>query len=181
MKIVLSAHSMPNANNSHAVIVMGVFGTGKSTIGKSLAERLGCSYADAEDYHPESNIAKMGDGIALSDTDREPWLDHLRELIEEHLLNGTGIVLAYSALREIYRERLQPAEGQLKWIFLQGDRELLAARMAACTDHAIPLTLLDFQLATLEVPAPRDALWCNVADSPENITAAAHHHITTTS
>ena len=127
---------MPNANNSHAVIVMGVFGTGKSTIGKSLAERLGCSYADAEDYHSESNID---------------------------------------------RERLQPAEGQLKWIFLQGDRELLAARMAACTDHAIPLTLLDFQLATLEVPAPRDALWCNVADSPENITAAAHHHITTTS
>lgn len=172
---------MSNANNSHAVIVMGVCGTGKSTIGESLAARLGCTYADADDYHPESNIAKMGDGIALNDTDREPWLDRLRELIEEHLLNGTGIVIACSALREIYRERLQPAGGQLKWIFLQGDRELLAARMAARTDHYMPPTLLDSQLATLEVPAPRDALWCDVADSPENIVAAAYHHITATS
>lgn len=172
---------MSDANNSHAVIVMGVCGTGKSTIGEILAERLGCTYADADDYHPERNITKMGVGIALNDTDREPWLDRLRELIEEHLLNGTSIVLACSALREIYRERLQPADGQIKWIFLQGDRELLAARMAARTDHYMPPTLLDSQLATLEVPAPRDALWCDVADSPETIAAAAYLHIASTS
>lgn len=156
---------------------MGVCGTGKSTVGRGLAEQLNCPYADADDYHPAANVAKMRDGIALNDDDRAPWLDRLRGLLEEHIGKGTSIVLACSALREIYRERLQLANGELKFIFLRGDRELLAERMAARTDHYMPPTLLDSQLATLEVPAPRDALWCDVSDAPETIIANAHRYV----
>ncbi|MDB4385514.1 gluconokinase [Opitutaceae bacterium] len=168
---------MTNPTSPQAVVVMGVCGTGKSTVGLGLADRLGFPYADADDYHPAENVAKMREGIALNDEDREPWLDRLRGLLEEHLSNGTGIVLACSALRQIYRDRLKPAHGELKIVFLRGDRELLAARMAARTDHYMPPTLLDSQLATLEVPAPRDALWCDVADAPETIIANAHRYV----
>jgi gluconokinase len=119
----------------------------------------------------------MREGIALTDEDREPWLDRLRGLLEEHLSSGTGIVLACSALREIYRERLKPTHGELKIVFLRGDRELLAERMTARTDHYMPPTLLDSQLATLEVPAPRNALWCDVAEAPETIIANAHRYV----
>jgi gluconokinase len=156
---------------------MGVCGTGKSTVGLGLADRLGFPYADADDYHPAENVAKMREGIALTDEDREPWLDRLRGLLEEHLSSGTGIVLACSALREIYRERLKPTHGELKIVFLRGDRELLAERMTARTDHYMPPTLLDSQLATLEVPAPRNALWCDVAEAPETIIANAHRYV----
>ncbi len=168
---------MSDLNPSFAVIVMGVCGTGKSTIGIRVADELGCVYADTDDYHPESNVAKMRAGIALTDEDRGPWLDRLRDLVEDRLANGQGIVLACSALREIYRERLQPAQGSLRWIFLQGDRELLAERMNARTDHYMPPTLLDSQLATLEVPAPTQALWCNVADSPDLIVQQALEYL----
>ncbi|GAB5559089.1 MAG: gluconokinase [Synoicihabitans sp.] len=178
MKVALSVRLMSEDTQPVAVVVMGVCGTGKSTIGQSLAAALGCTYADADDYHPPENVAKMRSGNALNDTDREPWLDRLRSLIEDHQSKGRGIVLACSALREIYRERLQPETGTLHWIFLQGDRELLAARMAARTDHYMPPTLLDSQLATLEVPAPRDALWCNVADSPAEISRQAIAYVT---
>ena len=168
---------MSDPTPTHAIVVMGVCGTGKSTIGRGLAQGLDCTYADADDYHPEANVAKMRVGIALNDEDREPWLDRLRQLIEQHPADGQSIVLACSALREIYRERLQPVSDKLRFIFLCGDRDLLAERMAARTDHYMPSTLLDSQLATLEVPAPRDALWCDVADTPETIIANAHRYV----
>ena len=168
---------MTNPTFPQAVVVMGVCGTGKSTVGLGLADRLGFPYADADDYHPAENVAKMREGIALTDEDREPWLDRLRGLLEEHLSSGTGIVLACSALREIYRERLKPTHGELKIVFLRGDRELLAERMTARTDHYMPPTLLDSQLAILEVPAPRNALWCDVAEAPETIIANAHRYV----
>lgn len=168
---------MTNPTFPQAVVVMGVCGTGKSTVGLGLADRLGFPYADADDYHPAENVAKMREGIALTDEDREPWLDRLRGLLEEHLSSGTGIVLACSALREIYRERLKPTHGELKIVFLRGDRELLAERITARTDHYMPPTLLDSQLATLEVPAPRNALWCDVAEAPETIIANAHRYV----
>ncbi len=151
------------------VVVMGVCGTGKSTVGRELAARLKTPYADADDYHPEANVAKMRRSIALTDTDREPWLERLRHLLEQHLADGSGLVLACSALRECYRESLQPTNGPLRFIFLQGDRELLRERVAARHDHYMPPSLVDSQLATLEVPSPKEALWCNVADSPAEI------------
>lgn len=178
MKTAPSAQKMSEPSAIPLVVVMGVCGTGKSTVGRGLADQLSCTYADADDYHPRENVAKMRDGIALDDHDREPWLDRLRELLEHHRNDGSGLVLACSALREIYRERLQPAGGRVRWIFLQGDRELLAKRMAERTDHYMPPTLLDSQLATLEVPSPHQALWCNVADTPATIIAQAHAYVT---
>jgi gluconokinase len=164
---------MNEATSPQAIIVMGVCGTGKSTIGRALAAALECPYADADDFHPAENVAKMRSGIALDDRAREPWLDSLRAMMESHLQAGRSIVLACSALRETYRERLQPAGGNLRIIFLQGDRPLLAERMQARTDHYMPPELLDSQLATLEVPAPADALWCNVASTIDEILGQA--------
>ena len=156
-----------------AIVVMGVCGTGKSTIGRRLADALDCPYADADDFHPEANVAKMRSGIALNDGDREPWLDCLREMMASHLQSGHSIVLACSALREVYRERLQPTGFPLRFIFLQGDRDLLVERVNARADHYMPPALVDSQLATLEVPSPADALWCNVASAPTDILAKA--------
>lgn len=170
---------MSESKPPQAVVVMGVCGTGKSTIGRGLADALDCPYADADDFHPEANVAKMRSGIALNDDDRAPWLDRLRQMMETHLNAGRSIVLACSALREEYRERLQPTGHPLRFVFLHGDRELLAQRMNARTDHYMPPELLDSQLATLEVPAPSVALWCDVASTPDEILAAAIDHVRT--
>ncbi len=168
---------MNNPPAPQAIVVMGVCGTGKSTIGHGLADALGCPYADADDYHPPANVAKMQAGIALHDADREPWLDRLREMMASHLAEGRSIVVACSALREVYRTRLQPSGHSLVWIYLHGDRDLLAQRLHARTDHYMPPELLDSQLATLEVPAPADALWCDVASSPATLLAAAVDYV----
>lgn len=168
---------MAEATPPPAVIVMGVCGTGKSTIGRGLAAALDLPFVDADDHHPAANVAKMRQGIALTDGDREPWLDGLSTLIQTHLHSGRGIVLACSALRESYRERLQPTDRSLQFVFLHGDRELLASRLTSRSDHYMPATLLDSQLATLEVPAPRDALWCDVANPPATIVAQALAYI----
>jgi len=152
-----------------AVVIMGVCGTGKTTVGRELAYGLEAEFRDADDYHPPENVAKMSDGMALTDLDREPWLDRLRGLIENRQSKAQRLVLACSALRESYRERLMPASGDLRFVFLYGERDLLVERMRARTDHYMPPTLLDSQLATLEVPSPAEALWCNVADSPAEI------------
>lgn len=165
--------NMSESTSPQAIVVMGVCGTGKSTIGRGLAESLNCPYADADDYHPEANVEKMRAGIALNDDDRAPWLDTLRGMMEAHLVAGRSIVLACSALREEYRQRLQPANHSLQFVYLHGDRDLLAKRMAARTDHYMPPELLDSQLATLEVPAPANALWCDVASTPGEILASA--------
>ncbi len=173
MKIGPFAPVMSDSASPQAIVVMGVCGTGKSTIGRGIADALDCPYADADDFHPEANVTKMRSGVALNDGDREPWLDHLREMMESHLQSGHNVVLACSALREIYRERLQPAGFPLRFIFLQGDRDLLVERVNARADHYMPPELVDSQLATLEVPAPADALWCNVASAPTDILSEA--------
>jgi len=160
-----------------AVVVMGVCGTGKSTIGSAIARKLEMPYLDSDDFHPPANIAKLSSGIALTDADRKPWIDRLRGLLESHLASGAGVVMACSALRQEYREWLQPADGELRFIFLHGDRALLQERMQARPDHFMPITLLDSQLATLEVPSPADALWCNVKDTPDTIVAQSLHYL----
>ena len=180
MKIVRWGRPMSETRHPMAIVVMGVCGTGKSTIGREIADRLGYPYEDADDFHPESNVVKMRSGTALTDADRKPWLDRLRALMTQHLTDGSGIVLACSALREDYRAQLKPADHDLKWLFLQGDRELLAQRLQSRSDHYMPPTLLDSQLATLEVPDPNEALWCNVIDPPETIVQTAWEHFTQT-
>jgi gluconokinase len=130
------------------VVVMGVSGCGKSSVGERLADLLGCSFLEGDGLHPAANIRKMSAGIALEDTDRWPWLD----AIGLELAAG-DVVVSCSALKRGYRDRLRGLAGRpLTFVFLQADRALLAARMAAREDHYMPLSLLDSQLATLEVP-----------------------------
>ena len=152
-----------------SLVVMGVCGTGKSTVGLQLAASLGWEYVDADDHHPAANGAKMRAGIPLNDDDRAPWLDRLRALLEAHAHSARGIVLACSALKAAYRTRLRAPEHAPRWIFLHGTRELLAERLGARAGHYMPATLLDSQLATLEPPTRDEALWCDVAADPGTI------------
>jgi gluconokinase len=137
--------------NPRAVLVMGVSGSGKSTLGKALADRLGWTFADADDYHPSANREKMSRGEALSDEDRQPWLERLHDVIEGHVLEDKPIVLACSALKEKYRDILVGDLEGVALVFLRGDAQLIAERMRQ-REHFMPVSLLETQLATLEPP-----------------------------
>ncbi|WP_324678464.1 gluconokinase [Hymenobacter sp. GOD-10R] len=133
-------------------IVMGVSGSGKTTIGQMLAKKLAIPFHDADDFHSAANKAKMGSGIPLTDDDRKDWLAQMAAGITEWEKTG-GAVLACSALKEAYRQTLQGgAEQPIKWIFLDGSRELLRSRLEHRTDHYMKADLLDSQLNTLEKP-----------------------------
>lgn len=136
-----------------AVIVMGVSGAGKSSIGERLAERLCCDFAEGDRLHPASNVEKMAEGTPLTDEDRWPWLDLVGQELATAVANGKSLVLSCSALKQIYRERLREAAGgELRFVFLKGAPELLEVRMGKRTGHFMPLSLLHSQLATLETP-----------------------------
>lgn len=132
------------------VVVAGVSSSGKTTIGKALAERLGARFLDADDFHPPANVSKMASGIPLDDEDRWPWLDRLNSELRQAAADKQSVVLACSALKEIYRERLIDGVPGLAMILLTGSKEVLAARAAARTHRYMPPSLLDSQLATLE-------------------------------
>lgn len=150
-----------------AVIVMGVSGCGKSSVGEALAQRLGLAFIEGDVLHPESNVAKMAAGTPLTDEDRWPWLTVIGERIAEALGRGEGIIVSCSALKKIYREHLRAATGgRLSFVYLHGSRELLGRRMGARTGHFMPLTLLDSQLATLEVPTGEQGVVTVSIDQP---------------
>ena len=127
---------------------MGVSGSGKTTVGSALAAALGRRFVDADDLHPPANVEKMAAGVPLTDDDRRPWLDAVGAVLAEG-----GVVVACSALRRVYRDRLRTAAPGWRLLYLHGPRELLADRMGH-RDHFMPVTLLDSQLATLEEPGP---------------------------
>src|SRR4051812_33506591 len=145
---------------------MGVSGSGKSTIGKPLAERMGCAFLDADEFHPPQNVAKMASGTPLTDADRWPWLDLLNRKLHEH----ADVVLACSALKEAYRERLQRGLADCRLVHLRGDIALIRDRLGARQHRYMPASLLDSQFATLE--APRGAIDIDISQPPERCVDA---------
>jgi carbohydrate kinase (thermoresistant glucokinase family) len=131
---------------------MGVCGCGKTTIGEALANALGWTFYDADDFHPPANVAKMAAGRPLDDRDRWPWLDRIADELRAVLARGDHAVLACSALKKAYRERLQRA-GDVRIVYLKGDEATIAARLAARQHQYMPPTLLPSQFAALEEPA----------------------------
>lgn len=132
------------------LVVMGVSGSGKTTVGRLLAERLGRVFADADDFHTRENVAKMHAGHPLTDADREPWLRALTAWIAEYEAEGTPTVLACSALKRAYRDVLREAPGRVRFVHLAPAPADIAARMRARTGHFMPPELLASQLADLQ-------------------------------
>ena len=160
-------------------VVMGVSGSGKSTIGAALADALGVPFVEGDEYHPVENVERMSRGIPLTDENRAVWLRALAMRIREAADAGTGLVLSCSALKRSYRDYLrgEADEGgggrQVQFIFLRGPRPLLAERLAGRRDHFMPTSLLDSQLATLEEPLPDEDVWVSdIAESPRDLVAA---------
>ena len=139
--------------NAKAIIVMGVSGSGKSTVGEKLAETLGWVYFDGDDYHPPENIAKMSAGNPLNDDDRAPWLAILRDLINVHVRAGRPMVLACSALKQRYRDQLLKDNPATKIVYLKGGFELIWERMQARDNHYMRPEMLQSQFDALEEPA----------------------------
>jgi gluconokinase len=149
------------------VIVMGVSGAGKTTIGRLLAHTLGWRFLEGDDFHPPANVAKMHAGVPLTDADREPWLQTLRGVLAEALARGESVVLACSALRAHYREVLSVDPSQVRWVYLRGSPALIAQRLAARRGHFMPPSLLDSQFNVLE--EPQDALGVDVSLGPRAV------------
>ena len=164
---------------SRLIVVMGVAGCGKSSVGIALAKRLGRPFIDADDYHPPANVAKMSRGIPLTDTERWPWLDNVGAAMKEQARRTGGVVAACSALRRGYRERLIMAAGEsILFIFLHGERELIAQRMAARTGHFMPTGLLDSQFATLEPLGPdENHLKIDIGPSVPTLVESIHNQL----
>lgn len=136
---------------STRIILMGVAGCGKSSVGEAISARTGIAYRDGDDLHPAANVEKMRAGIPLTDEDRWPWLDQVgRELAEK-----APLIIGCSALKRVYRDRIRAlAGGPVTFVHLAGSRDLIAGRMAQRTGHYMPLSLLDSQFAALELPQP---------------------------
>lgn len=157
-----------------AIIVMGVSGSGKSTIGALLAEALGWPFADADGFHPAANVAKMAAGQPLTDADRGPWLDAIAAHIGAARTAGQPVVVACSALRRAYRERLRAGHGDLIFLHLAGAPEVIATRQAARQGHFMPPSLMASQFATLEGTVEEaDAVMVSVSASPHEVLVAA--------
>jgi gluconokinase len=148
------------------VIVMGVAGSGKTLIGSMLAKSLGWQFADADEFHPAANVEKMSLGIPLTDADRDPWLSNMRAAIDKWNGSGKNFVLACSALKQRYRERLQSGP-EVKIVYLKGSPELILSRIAARQGHFMKPEMLASQFADLE--EPRDAMIVDVSGTPDEI------------
>ncbi len=163
--------------NARAIVVMGVSGCGKTSVAEGLAAALSAAFIEGDSLHPPANVEKMSKGIPLDDTDRWPWLAIIGDALSDALAQDKSIVISCSALKKTYRDRLRKAAGgRLAFVFLNGSRELLLSRMSARRGHFMPASLLDSQLATLEVPSGEPGVITVDIDAPiERIVAAALH------
>ncbi|MEY2606829.1 MAG: gluconokinase [Verrucomicrobiota bacterium] len=150
------------------IILFGVSGSGKTLIGQLLAQELGWKFYDADDFHSAANIEKMRRGIPLTDEDRQPWLERLRELIKRCLAAGENAVLACSALKESYRRYLRISD-DVKLVYLRGDYALIAAQLQQRRGHFMNPALLQTQFADLEEPQPGEAVVIELGRSPAEL------------
>ncbi len=141
----------------NVIVIMGVSGCGKTTVGQALAARLGVPFWDGDDFHPPENVAKMARGIPLTDADRLPWLTRLQALIHDHLAQG-GAVLACSALKRHYRDQLRAGNDGVRFVYLQGDFNTIRARIKARQGHFMKPEMLHSQFNILEEPSAEEAL-----------------------
>lgn len=152
------------------VVIMGVSGTGKTSVGLALSTRLGIPYLDGDDLHPAANVARMAAGIPLTDEDRWPWLDRVAAMLQDR----APVIIGCSALRCAYRDRLRAgAGGPVRFLHLTGLRDVIAARMAGRAGHYMPPALLDSQLATLDVPSADEAIPLDITQPLETLVEAA--------
>lgn len=151
-------------------VVMGVSGSGKTTVGRALAARLECPFYDGDNFHPAENVAKMASGTPLNDADRAPWLARLAELLAKHEARGETAVLACSALKQTYREQLRVSPA-VQFVYLAGSFDLIWQRMTERTEHYMKADMLRSQFATLEPPTSSDALCVAVDQNIDAIVA----------
>ncbi len=159
--------------NPNLYVVMGVTGSGKSTVGATLANALGVDFVEGDDYHPIENVRRMASGIPLTDEDRADWLMTLAERIRKAKDSNRGVVLACSALKLSYRDVLRRAAPELRFVFLKGSESLIAERVAGRRGHFMPASLLESQLAILEEPAADEDVWtCDVNETAHAIVSS---------
>jgi gluconokinase len=150
-----------------AIVLMGVSGCGKTSVGERLSQILGWPFFDGDDFHPTGNVAKMSQGIPLNDDDRAPWLAILHDLIADHLQAGKSMILACSALKQKYRDQLEEGNPEVLMIYLKGDFNLIFERMSTREDHYMKAEMLRSQFEALEEPA--DAITVNIDKNLEEI------------
>lgn len=156
------------------IVIMGVSGCGKSTVGAALSGAMGIPYRDGDELHPQANVDKMRAGIPLSDADRWPWLDRVASVLRD----APPVIVGCSALRRAYRDRIRSgAGGPVTFIHLTGSRTLIANRMRARTGHYMPPTLLDSQFAALEPPHPDEALAVDIEQPLQAIVTKILAHL----
>lgn len=160
------------------VVVMGVSGCGKSSVGQAIAAATGWRFIEGDDLHPAANRAKMASGTPLDDADRWPWLDAIADAARNAEAEATAVVVACSALKRIYRDRLARAGDAVTFVHLDGDRNTILQRMQARADHFMPPALLDSQLATLEPPTGDErAVQIKITAPVDQIARQAVRHL----
>ena len=156
-------------------LLMGVSGSGKTTVGRRLADRLGWKFLDADDFHPPENVRKMAAGIALDDRDRLPWLRRIREVIDRHAASGDRLVVTCSALKHSYRKLLLEGASGVQLVYLKGSFELIEKRLRDRRGHFMPAALLRSQFEALEEPS--DAVVVDASPPPDEIAQGLINHL----
>lgn len=164
---------MSERPRGRALVVMGVSGSGKTTVGRHVASILGWEFLDADAFHPPENVAKMASGLPLDDADRAPWLAAMRDALADRLADGANVVLACSALRRVHRDVLRAAGPEVAFLYLRSDPALVRTRVAARPGHFFPPQLVDSQFVSLEEPSPAeepDVVVVNAAEPLQTFT-----------